>query len=289
MPNIAPVARMQFVDANGNPYSGGKLFTYLAGTSIKQGTYTTKNGGVLNSNPIILDASGRTPYGVWLNDGVINKYVIAPSTDTDPPTSPIYTEDNISGVNDITSSSGTEWVLSTYNPTRTSNTTFTVPSDATLVLHIGRRIKTQNNDLTNTVYSTITNSVYDGTTKTTITVVNDGAGVLQSGLATVYYGILSSTNSSVPKTAMPDGSTATTQTAGDNTTKIATTAYVTTAATAAVTTAATGQSYGFKNLQASATGNSQNVLVSADEIGVYNASALTYPVSYTHLTLPTSP
>lgn len=99
--NIAPPARLQFEDANGNPLSGGKLFTYLSGTTTKQSTFTTSTGGVANANPIVLNASGYTPSGVWLTAGISYKFVLAPSTDSDPPSSAIWSEDVINGINDI--------------------------------------------------------------------------------------------------------------------------------------------------------------------------------------------
>ncbi|MFA6060824.1 MAG: hypothetical protein WC756_21685 [Taibaiella sp.] len=109
---IAPPPRQQFENANGIPYSGAKLFTYLAGGTTKTATYTDSTGGTANANPIILDSAGRTPNGLWLTQGLAYKFVLAPSTDTDPPTSPIFTEDNVRGVNDPTdSTSYTQWVV----------------------------------------------------------------------------------------------------------------------------------------------------------------------------------
>lgn len=50
---------LQFFDDNGNPLSGGKIYTYNAGTTTKKATYTTSDATVQNTNPIILDAAGR--------------------------------------------------------------------------------------------------------------------------------------------------------------------------------------------------------------------------------------
>lgn len=95
--NLCPEARRQYFDINGDPLSGGKLFYYQAGTTTKVSTYKDVAGTTLNTNPIILDASGRTPFAVFLSPEIQYKEVLAYSTDTDPPTSPVYTEDNISG------------------------------------------------------------------------------------------------------------------------------------------------------------------------------------------------
>lgn len=49
----------QFMDDNGNPLSGGLLYTYSAGTNTPRATYTTAAGDVENANPVVLDAYGR--------------------------------------------------------------------------------------------------------------------------------------------------------------------------------------------------------------------------------------
>ena len=50
----------QFIDNNGNPLNGGKLFTYEAGTVTPKATYTTEAGDVPNTNPVVLDSAGRS-------------------------------------------------------------------------------------------------------------------------------------------------------------------------------------------------------------------------------------
>ena len=65
MKYLSPWTRVRFMDANGNPLSGGKLYTYLTGTSTPKATYSD-SGGTLNANPVILDAEGYTD--VWLDN-----------------------------------------------------------------------------------------------------------------------------------------------------------------------------------------------------------------------------
>lgn len=50
---------IQFFDDNGDPLSGGKLYTYAAGTTTPKATYTTEAATVQNANPVVLDSSGR--------------------------------------------------------------------------------------------------------------------------------------------------------------------------------------------------------------------------------------
>lgn len=92
---ISPSPFLQFVNANGAPLSGGKLFTYSAGSTSKQTTFTDASGATPNTNPIILDTYGTC--SIWLPSGSAFKYVLSPPTDTDPPTNPIKTIDNITG------------------------------------------------------------------------------------------------------------------------------------------------------------------------------------------------
>ena len=103
---LAPLPRLRFVDNNGNALSGGKLFTYVAGSSpsTKQATYVDSTGATPNTNPIILDSRGEA--NVWLDTSKKYKFTLAPKTDTDPPTNSFWTVDNISSpFNEFTFSS----------------------------------------------------------------------------------------------------------------------------------------------------------------------------------------
>jgi hypothetical protein len=74
---LAPGPLLRGLDANGNPINGGKLFAYIAGTTTKQDTYTTASGSVANTNPVVLDSSGRA--SVFLDTSLSYKLVLAPS------------------------------------------------------------------------------------------------------------------------------------------------------------------------------------------------------------------
>lgn len=95
---LSPVggAGAQFFDNNGNPLTGGKLYTYSAGTTTPAVTYTSSAGNVLHSNPIILDAAGRVPGSseIWLTDSIAYKFVLKDSNDVLQ-----ATWDNITGIN----------------------------------------------------------------------------------------------------------------------------------------------------------------------------------------------
>ena len=77
---LSPVGNgQQFFDNNGLPLAGGLLYTYQAGSSTPLTTYTTVNGTIPNSNPIILDSAGRTPQEVWMQTGYSYKFVLQTS------------------------------------------------------------------------------------------------------------------------------------------------------------------------------------------------------------------
>jgi hypothetical protein len=83
-------AGAQFFDNNGNPLSGGLIYTYAAGTTTPATTYTASDGLTANANPIVLDSAGRTPAQIWLTEGNSYKFVLQTSLST-----LIKTDDNI--------------------------------------------------------------------------------------------------------------------------------------------------------------------------------------------------
>lgn len=91
--NLSPLPIQKFFANDGNPLVGGKLFTYVAGTSTKVATYTDSTGGTPNTNPVILDYRGECR--VWLDPTLVYKFVLSPASDTDPPTAPIWSVDQI--------------------------------------------------------------------------------------------------------------------------------------------------------------------------------------------------
>src|SRR5437868_3981104 len=62
----------QFLDVNGKPLSGGKVFTYQAGTTTPLAAFTDSTGVTQNTNPIILNSGGYPTnasgnvVGIWL-------------------------------------------------------------------------------------------------------------------------------------------------------------------------------------------------------------------------------
>jgi hypothetical protein len=94
---LSPVAGAgwQFFDDSGVPLSGGKLYTYAAGTTTPETTYTSVSGSVPNENPIVLNSAGRVPGSneVWLTSGVAYKMILQTSASVQ-----LWSADDISGI-----------------------------------------------------------------------------------------------------------------------------------------------------------------------------------------------
>lgn len=62
---LLPMPRLQFFDPSGVPLAGGKVFTYIAGTTTPLASYSDQSGAFPNSNPVILDSGGFA--AIWLS------------------------------------------------------------------------------------------------------------------------------------------------------------------------------------------------------------------------------
>jgi hypothetical protein len=94
---ISPVPWREFLDSNGRPLAGGKLCTYVAGTTsggtsdcpdgTPLDTYTDNTANVKNTNPIVLNSAGRAQ--IWIGTGPY-KFVLKNLYGVT-----VWTEDNI--------------------------------------------------------------------------------------------------------------------------------------------------------------------------------------------------
>jgi len=92
--NLSPLFNGQTIfGPTGLPLAGGQIFTYQAGSSTPLATYTTSNGTVYNSNPIILGTDGKLSNELWLQYGYSYKFVVEDANNT-----LVNTYDNIAGI-----------------------------------------------------------------------------------------------------------------------------------------------------------------------------------------------
>jgi hypothetical protein len=147
-------AGWQFFNDNGVPLAGGKIFTYAAGTTTPLTTYTSRSGTVANTNPIILDAAGRTPEQVWSTEGLLYKYVVKDASNVE-----IRTWDNIGGS-----------VVASDLAQDLANTTLNVKGDAL----VGFRQANDSGFLVGSVGRTVSNKLQEFVSAKDFGVVGDG-------------------------------------------------------------------------------------------------------------------
>lgn len=134
MTSFVPAPIQQYFDSNSVELTGGLLYTYAAGTTTPLAVYTDSTGATAFPNPIVLNSRGEPTatgpsLGVWLTAGVGYKFVLSPPGDTNPPTNPIWTIDQISAggssgssLTTVSDSGTTNALVVTLSPAPTSYT-----------------------------------------------------------------------------------------------------------------------------------------------------------------------
>jgi hypothetical protein len=88
--SLVVLPRQLVVDADGDPRSGAKLYTYVSGTTTPLTSYTTPALSTAHANPVVAVSTGLIP-AVYFPDSVTSyKLVLKDSSDVT-----IWTEDNI--------------------------------------------------------------------------------------------------------------------------------------------------------------------------------------------------
>lgn len=236
-------AGAQFFDNNGDILSGGLLYVYTAGTTTPVTTWTSNSGAVANTNPIVLDSTGRTPNEIWLNSGVTYKFVLKTSTGT-----LIGTYDNIPAIDDPTvfnnliTVTGTDTLIGTSTPpytayvagmtlsfvaanTNTGAVTIDVDGLGAKNIYTGSAAPLSGGEI---VAGRMIQLEYDGT-RFQMQVLS----LIDGSVTTAKFAADATAPNATNLTGSGTISSATTgvtQSAGDNSTKIATTAYANRAA-----------------------------------------------------------
>lgn len=91
--SLAPYPKFRAIQADNTPLVGGKLYTFAAGTTTPQATYTDYGGLTPNTNPIILNVNGEAD--VWFDPSLSYKLVLKSATDVIQWTVDNYQADSI--------------------------------------------------------------------------------------------------------------------------------------------------------------------------------------------------
>jgi hypothetical protein len=189
---LSPVfgAGAQLFNNQGIVLSGGKIYTFQAGTTTPMATWPDSTQAVPNANPIISDGAGRLSNEIWLAAGSMCKFILKDSNDNI-----LGTWDNVAGLNDITTSvTVSDWVATSLTPSYISSTSFSVTGNNTSVFPVNRRVKIS--VTAGTIYGYVVSSTFS--TVTTVVIQPDST-VIDSGISAVYVGLLNSVNVSVPQ------------------------------------------------------------------------------------------
>jgi hypothetical protein len=151
----------QYFNNDGTPLSGGKIFQYEAGSfSVNQTTYSDESGNIANPNPIVLDSSGRSPYTLYLTNGLAYNLVLTLPDGT----TILNSNDFVVGV--LPAPSGTVgisvWNTLTEVPTYVSPTSFLIPGvNVVSSFVVGNRVRITYTD-TSTAFGTVTSVSFSG-------------------------------------------------------------------------------------------------------------------------------
>lgn len=117
---IVPFIPQAFYDSSGNPLNGGKLCTYVSGTTTPQSTYSDVTLTTPNANPVILSANGRPTTGAIYLSPTSYKFVL------------------LSAGSDATCSTGTtQWSLDNISAVPTASGNVDVTGTAGEALSLG--------------------------------------------------------------------------------------------------------------------------------------------------------
>ena len=113
----------QFFDNNGNELTSGVLYSYAAGTTTQQATYTDSTGVFANPNPLPFSSGGRVT--IWLTSTLKYKFVLCLQNDGSfcAPADVLFSVDQVPGCAGCSAAGGTTFtgtfISGTTNPATT--------------------------------------------------------------------------------------------------------------------------------------------------------------------------
>lgn len=145
---------VQFFDDNGNPLSGGRLYTYDAGGTTPKATYSDAAGSVLNANPVVLDAAGRAT--VFL-DGTTYRFDLKTAGDV-----LVRSTDNVQSFGVVQSNIGnTSLAIMPANSVK-ANTSATSNTPSDLTINTNSFLGRGDGNITSILLNSPTNKIING-------------------------------------------------------------------------------------------------------------------------------
>lgn len=231
-------AGWQFFDNNGEILSGGKLYTFAAGSTTPLVTYANSTGTTFNTNPIELNSAGRVPYEIWVDGASIAKFELRTSTGV-----LIGTWDNIPSLISSLNLTGTNNGVVYFNSVGSFSSGTNLTFDGTNLVVAGAAAVGSNlnvagpTSLGGAVSTSSSLTVAGTATVSGNTSLNGNASVggttTLNGTLSVGGNVINTLNvtgtltTSGVTTLATNSTLATSPSTSDNSTKIATTAYVT--------------------------------------------------------------
>jgi hypothetical protein len=123
---LSPISTIiQYFSDTGVILSGGKITTYIAGSTTPTDTWTDSTGSTKNSNPIVLNSAGRLPnVQVWQAQNVSIKAIVTDANNNQ--IGPTF--DYLAGINDVPVPAAV--IFSSYRSSSTQN----LPASTTTTL-----------------------------------------------------------------------------------------------------------------------------------------------------------
>jgi len=210
----ATIPYITFVTGSGGPCATCSLYSYIAGTTTPQATYTDSTGTSQNTNPIILDAAGGA--NIWLGANSY-KFILKDSTGET-----IWSVDNVNaGTLFPCSTAGAIQIANSTSSGLTCDPSITI-NTVTHTINVGTL---PTNHVTIGALGTPTSWTFDTTTPATAA-ASLNLGAIGSGTANQIAIYPADGNNVQGSSSLPDGITATTQPSSDRSSKVATTQYV---------------------------------------------------------------
>jgi hypothetical protein len=213
---VAPIVQphVTFVNASGGPCAGCSIATFAAGTTTPSPTYTDSTGTSVNTNPIILDAAGGA--NIWVGRSSY-KFILKTALGAT-----IWSVDNVN--------EGNLMPCGPAGSVQIANVSVT-GMDCDAAIFINKSNHTFNVGTIGAAHVVIgplgapTLWTFDTTTPATA-LASLGGGLINAGTINQLAFYAAAGNQISGTSAIPSGITATTQAPSDNSTKLATTAYV---------------------------------------------------------------